>query len=1170
MTVTESKPEPDTRTKSTEDPIVESKEKVFTGEESHNVKTESCDPENRSPKPIVVDDESCGNVQIEKNCDKNLNRNFEESESERKAEADQDEQTEKTYPSAPGDEDPEAPKMMNAEDSTVTKNQILDNGTSRPAENSGNEAHEAKESGDSEKLTNFSKVAENSLSGVEESKENLVDGSVTGDETTERNLTRKEATEFVESTNEPQGSAPEGSESVEVEESSEQENEANGVEYAELKSAIEMGKDSSVMENPKDADLDGEKPTDQEKRTKEICDGEETIKNGESLLEVEKASDSTCSRISAVPESPQKQRSVIEDIFDDWQDDNVEEEQQQLSKSHDSVEMELKILLHDEKSTDGTCHAKDEAEASSQDPKERASSNQETLEESCEKTKMESSRIEEKGERMESRKSDKTSDLPIARERLMKQKPLAPRPGVKVPGILLTSPIVSKSAVSKVLKERIREQQKEFDSPTKPDLFFVKKITQRLSHKLAAASAAQVPGLLPIPQISKSSSTTSETKKTASNVDKELLAILEGDVDPDWSNLKVPSSVVEEAKSTGDRNSSTKLDPSIEREIALKQLLELPSNASKKVAAKKTPTKAARSKIGNSAKTMTQNSKKDGEEDGTRTETTTVTNLELKEDSMDSNQSQEYKSDETRSGRKRKPTEKAREHENSTKRMKVFKAKTPSNKRKILEDESSMGEDSRLEKNEEESISEKLEEAAKKRVNDAATLDDSVDSRSEESSSELVDKKVTLKPNTKRKLQKIAIKKKSGMRKMATGLTKKTGTKMSTVKGQKQRNGETSQAEAKPKKKTINEIDRLLQDEGVVNLLYDVEHSDKKRLVPITKSQTKVMDLQKIQRELKIRTKLVRNAVLRLRTSNIPSNKVSPRSKRTISHSIDFYSDKKSGDSKIASPTSPTDFIYPAKIRNAADASIIIRRHSSSSFSSASASPRASIDAPERLSIDGSKIDDASLASHGLRSNKRRFSHEDGKKKKKAKQSPEPKRNRRKTIDRSDSEAKFEEEETLEVFNVPTKTNKTTGSQNVSANSTPLKAKKIESKKNQKSPKQQPQLEPIDIDENSSGSSAKVATRSNATLAAKITPKSKKPAKCKVTFAKGNESVNKKMDSPGQQDELSACLAEAVTALSNDNGGSSRSRSTIPVNRNKTKGTELPHHLSNFSFFFFF
>jgi hypothetical protein len=88
-------------------------------------------------------------------------------------------------------------------------------------------------------------------------------------------------------------------------------------------------------------------------------------------------------------------------------------------------------------------------------------------------------------------------------------------------------------------------------------------------------------------------------------------------------------------------------------------------------------------------------------------------------------------------------------------------------------------------------------------------------------------------------------------------------------------------------KKVVTEIDRLLQDEGVVNLLYDVEQPDsRKRLVPITKSQKKVMDVEKAERELMLRTKLVRNAVLRLRNSSATNLKISPRSRRNATVSF--------------------------------------------------------------------------------------------------------------------------------------------------------------------------------------------------------------------------------------------------------------------------------------------
>ncbi|XP_043274181.1 microtubule-associated protein futsch isoform X2 [Venturia canescens] len=1140
------------------------------GGESVDKREENSNDKGKQSAEIITDDGKCSLEEAEEkmNSDGNIDKNIVEFKSTRNGEEDKNERIDKTYPSKADKDDGEGlatfreandlmvekinDKSNTNDGSNETDNQIPTNENLVPdiciASATGSEAKKNEENAPINKCAESqvcedskdgSNVVENMSSEVDV-KEIGVDVPVVTEKTTQKVSTIEQSTEIIEIVEYTDKTQESVTESFELSVQSSEESNANGIQSVEIESAI---KNETIVtaerEESPNEHLISEKSISRNENVEQTLDPREALKNGESP-EAEKTSDSSCSRISTPSENPLKQRSVIEDIYDDWQDDNVEDEaSQQLSKSHDSVEMELKILLHDEKSTDESCQIKNDDKGSNRmkdgisECTEKSSNSRssigsrerttigETLKrdsvkpvegEACEKRNIDSSRVEESTEQMEPRKSEKSSEFPMARERLIKQKPLAPRPGVKVPGILLTSPIVSKSAVSKVLKERIREQQKEFDSPTKPDLFFVKKITQRLSHKLAAASAAQVPGLLPIPQISKSSSTTSEVKKTTSNVDKELLAILEGDVDPDWSNLKVPNSVVEEAKSgaAAERNTSTKLDPVIEREMALKQLLELPSSPSKKVAIKKTPTKAPRTKAPNVTKpkdTPAQISGIIGE--GETTTTMTVSNVmnpesTFKEDSMDSNlSSQEYKSDETRSGRKRKPTEKAREHENSTKRMKVSKGKTSLNKRKSQEDEQSPTiNDSAIRKNEtiDESVSEKFDEVAKKHI-DETTLESPLDSHNEESSSEPINKKVVLKPSTKRKMptgqakQKITISKKSTVGKITKGIAKKTGTKMATGKGQKQRNGETSQAEGKPKKKVINEIDRLLQDEGVVNLLYDVEQPDKKRLVPITKSQTKVMDLQKIQRELKIRTKLVRNAVLRLRTSNIPTNKVSPRSKRSISHSSDFYAEKKTSDSKIALPTSPTDFIYPAKIRNAADASVIIRRHSSSSFSSASVSPRASIDGPERLSID-----DVNSTSHALRSNKRRLSHEDEKKKKKPKQSPEPKKNRRKITERSESETKSNEDEAVPIFNVPLKTNKTAGSTptNFSTSSdssptlTPVKLKKIDLKKNQKSLKHLT-VDIIDIDENIAGNSGKVATRSNASLttsAGKIISKS--------------------------------------------------------------------------------
>lgn len=351
--------------------------------------------------------------------------------------------------------------------------------------------------------------------------------------------------------------------------------------------------------------------------------------------------------------------------------------------------------------------------------------------------------------------------------------------------------------------------------------------------------------------------------------------------------------------------------------------------------------------------------------------------------------------------------------------------------------------------------------------------------------------------------------------------------KLNTSKksGPKSKRSTENNGDPKPKKKIINEIDRLLQDEGVVNLLYDVEQPDKKRLVPITKSQAKVMDIQKVQRELKLRKKLVRNAVLRLRTSTGSVSKVSPRSKRTSIYLNDMQVDKKIGDQVVSTKQinlTSQEFILPAKIRNAADASIIIRRHSSSSFSSASGSPRVSIDSSEKN--EGIKIDETS---HSLRSTKRRHSQDEKINLKKSK---------KKTIQKNDTGIDLVDTEEDKIF--------------LSG-----RLKKLDSKKTDKNSK------PQETDETNS-SLGKVITRSNGTTTCKVTSKTKKTAKSKVTFAKANEPNDEEFSK--EEDELSACLAEAANALSVVNAGSRSANSTTnrknKVNVNITKMQEMDNN----------
>lgn len=888
-------------------------------------------------------------------------------------------------------------------------------------------------------------------------------------------------------------------------------------------------------------------------------------------------------------------RSVIQDIFDDWRDENAEDDNQSASKIQDTVEIELKTLLNDTKPTQSieedavvlveeevTCLKAEFAVGAkkviedaeivkenkdTQISKEQISNNQPVNKhvqnniKSSHKDQVNSS-VSQNSEHIV---KDATHDSVTCSQISSSQTPVM----TVSRGRNLTSQIASPAEVTEALKERLREKQKIVEAPPGPDIFFVKKLTQRLSSKLAGSPASSLPALIPLPQSATQSSahcdkksidnTSASVNKESSSDNKELLAILEGDVDPDWSNLKPPT-LTEEAKNPinvdhSGHNTPPKLDPLIERELALKQLLELPVTPVKRSAPrKKKISKPTPSEVSKEVETKpisdikkqivnidlidetTESSVKDTNPESDSTPT--LIEQHTSEKSIESNV-QDVRLDESRSGRKRKLTEKAREHEQQqsiVKRQKINKSKT-SLKKQIQEKMSQITADVSLTENHvsEENIlpanniNNDVDVTITKVVTNKQGEDDNkVDSvlnksenillkRPKQSLSKKASQSITtrnmvvkkiLRPNMPSNKKAISLKAKLNTP------SKKTGSK---IVSKSKRVTENNPGDSKPKKKIINEIDRLLQDEGVVNLLYDVEQPDKKRLIPITKSQAKVMDIQKVQRELKIRKKLVRNAVLRLRTSTSGVSKVSPRSKRTSVYLNDMHLDKKIGDQvTTVKPVNETsqEFILPAKIRNAADASVIIRRHSSSSFSSASGSPRVSIDSPEKN--DGVKTEEG--GTHSLRSTKRRLSQEDKTNAKKIKKKAVPKIDTETiTIDATEDKMIF-----------PPRLNK-----------------KSDPKKTDKSTKQS---ETTLINETNSGL-GKVMTRSNGAATGKVTSKTKKTARNKVTFAKANEQDNEEFSK--EEDELSACLAEAANALSVVSAGSRSGSST--VNR-KSKG----------------
>ncbi|CAK9816933.1 Chromodomain Y-like protein 2 [Anthophora plagiata] len=885
-----------------------------------------------------------------------------------------------------------------------------------------------------------------------------------------------------------------------------------------------------------------------------------------------------------------KKRSVIQDIFDDWGDENAEDDNQSASKVSDTVEIELKSLLNDTKITqtieEGTVVLVEEEitcikNESIADTDRATGVTKESKDMQISKEQTDNNQTVKKQHPLNSIKSSLKDRINFSvSQNLGKLMKDSAHDSVSISqtsssqiqimpvnrGRHLISQIASPAEVTEALKERFREKQKVVDVPPGPDIFFVKKLTQRLSSKLAGGPTSSLPALIPLPQSTSQSSTYCDKKLTdntntgankESNPDnKELLAILEGDVDPDWSDLKPPT-LTEEGKSPikmeqSGHNTPPKLDPLVEREMALKQLLELPAASVKKNVSKKKKTVKPKAPKDAEEKPVTKAEKEIVNVDiigeaassvkDPKPSTPTPPLLLIEPHTPEANTEasvQNLRADESRSGRKRKLTEKAREHEqqlNIVKYQKVYKGKISPSKKQSPGNESQIPIDASLtvenhvsketvipvgDINDEADVT-ITKATTNKQVTNNNKMDTTLDelepvplkhqkqSLSKKGSQSVTKRNIVVKKILRQNMP--SNKKTPTLKTKLSTSSKKSGSK---VVSKSKRSTENNSGDPKPKKKIINEIDRLLQDEGVVNLLYDVEQPDKKRLVPITKSQAKVMDIQKVQRELKLRKKLVRNAVLRLRTSTGGVSKVSPRSKRTSIYLSDMQVDKKIGDQVVSAKPmnlSSQEFILPAKIRNAADASIIIRRHSSSSFSSASGSPRVSIDSPEKA--EGGKMDEG--GSHSLRSTKRRHSQDERINVRKSK---------KKAVQKSDTESAVAD--TVEdVVILPARPNK-----------------KSDSKKTEKNAKQ---LETIDETGSASG---KVITRSNGTTTGKVTSKTKKATKNKVTFAKTSETDNDEEFSKGE-DELSACLAEAANALSVVNAGN-RSGNSAANRKNK-------------------
>lgn len=160
------------------------------------------------------------------------------------------------------------------------------------------------------------------------------------------------------------------------------------------------------------------------------------------------------------------------------------------------------------------------------------------------------------------------------------------------------------------------------------------------------------------------------------------------------------------------------------------------------------------------------------------------------------------------------------------------------------------------------------------------------------------------------------------------------------------------------KTKKRSEIDRLLQDEGAVNMIYSLERENNNKDVPeieVRPDDESMIDKSEEKNSLITRTKAIRNAVLKQSTSppevSKPQGRV--RAKRDATP-VQKDEEKKTSVQKTVKTAASTakkfkndenwDFMY-SQAQTTCDDAMIIRRRSNSSYSSSAASPR-------RLSVD--------------------------------------------------------------------------------------------------------------------------------------------------------------------------------------------------------------------------
>ncbi|KAF5278503.1 hypothetical protein FQR65_LT15674 [Abscondita terminalis] len=567
-------------------------------------------------------------------------------------------------------------------------------------------------------------------------------------------------------------------------------------------------------------------------------------------------------------------------------------------------------------------------------------------------------------------------DRPMSEEYVRNGKVRKPRLGVKIPNRNLTSQIVSQKDIQEEVMERSRLRNANADDPTGGDMFFAKKLTQRLAKKLNEKSKAAA-----------AASSSSEVKPFLNMTDKitnnsDLIAILEGDDDIDWTPTD-SSKKLEKKKHTNEW----------ERETALKQLRELPKHGKYKSSpGSKTPSTTSKTAENKASESSEEAAVEDNAEPrfsmGVVTKTytrkrkssndikiisSTVLQAQKKlhaEKDKSPSTTPSSPTPQTPSKQSEKSPQKVSENPKSS-TPKMYKSKSSPDKKEMptLKKELPIVNQHKpstpkVQKPKDEVHSQIPPEKAHPHVLISKSITPTPKKTPETNvavqlspntyiskSSRIVKKKkiwdpdedhspkyfkptVAKSPKISEALEKVSEKK---IEKIVEKVVVPSPEKPAVLKPNNERatpkKPTLKKIIMKKKPKKLTEVDRLLMDEGAVNLLYSIKNTEE--LQNVTKKKTKSMiSLDRAQRELLNKTNEIKNDLQINSTKDSPISlrkkeggpivKISPS--KEVAAAI--MQRKKSTGSAHSPPASPAFY------NQHAEASRIIRRHSSSSFSS--------------------------------------------------------------------------------------------------------------------------------------------------------------------------------------------------------------------------------------------